>query len=666
VFAPLRHEARSRYLQQLSDRGFPILYIATGEREPMISVDNARGIQQAVAQLADHGHRQIAFLSGDPNDKGDSQTRLEAFHSAMREHDLQVDPSLVETGWHTLGGGYEAAQRILHSDSKFSAVVSSDDISAIGAMQAIREAGLRIPQDIAIIGFDDQPDAIAQIPPLASIHVPLAEMGEQALTLLSDHLVSGTGLDSFQVPTRLIPRQSCGCLPQVVSSAGQGGSSSQRFASHSDPGTEDIEAITRKFVTEMTATLPPASRYPFGERTNRLCTGLVQAFYASLKEYRSTHFLETLMTVLQELELAEEDINSWQSVISTLRHEMTRLPGVWAQARTQHLAEDLLHQARTAISESAQRQDFQHRYHLEITAQSLSELTARLSAALDERQAVQILDAHLSAIGIQHARVALFEPEGADPVAWSSLLHSYSEPADQCFPTREFPLPGLYPDGELLNLALVPLVFQDEPFGYVAFDAGNLGPCAIVARQLAATFKAARLHAQVFELSLKDALTGMHNRRYFDLFLNAEVDRSRRLGLCLVVMILDIDYFKEYNDAFGHLAGDQALQVVARCIQQERRAADVAARIGGEEFALILPETEIDGALKVTEKIRRAVAAHLPELQSPLTLSMGISLLKGDEIETVSIVQQADQALYEAKGRGRNQVRVFGPQGSSR
>jgi diguanylate cyclase (GGDEF)-like protein len=158
----------------------------------------------------------------------------------------------------------------------------------------------------------------------------------------------------------------------------------------------------------------------------------------------------------------------------------------------------------------------------------------------------------------------------------------------------------------------------------------------------------------------------MHNRRYFDLFLNAEVDRSRRLGLCLVVMILDIDYFKEYNDAFGHLAGDQALQVVARCIQQERRAADVAARIGGEEFALILPETEIDGALKVTEKIRRAVAAHLPELQSPLTLSMGISLLKGDEIETVSIVQQADQALYEAKGRGRNQVRVFGPQGSSR
>jgi diguanylate cyclase (GGDEF)-like protein len=663
VFAPLRHEARSRYLQELSDRGFPVLYIATGENGPTISVDNEGGIRQAVAHLADHGHRSIAFLAGDPNDKGDSKIRLDAYHAAMKEHGLPVTPAKVESGWHTLSEGYEAIRRIIESGPGITAVIASDDNSAIGAMQAIRKAGLQIPRDIAIIGFDDQPDAIAQIPPLASIHVPLTEIGEQALTLMFDHLARGTGLESFQVPTRLIPRQSCGCLPQVVSSAGKGGSSSQGFTSHTDPGTDDLEAISLKLVIELSATLPPASRFPFGERTNRLCTSLVQAFHASLKENRSTHFLETLMRVLQELELAEEDINSWQSVISSLRREMTRLPGIWGQTRIQHLAEDLLHQARTAISESAQRQDFQHRYQLEIVAQSLSELTARLSAALDERQAVQILDTHLATIGIQHARVALFEAEGDDPVAWSTLLHSYSELTSQRFPTRAFPSPELYPAGELLNLALVPLVFQDEPFGYVAFDAGNLGPCAIVARQLAATFKASRLHAQVFELSLKDPLTGVYNRRYFDLFLNAEADRSRRFDHPLVVMILDIDHFKEYNDSFGHQAGDRALQFVAQCIQQERRGADVVARIGGEEFAIILPETDVEGALRVAEKIRRAIAASLPELQRPLTLSIGISLLNGQEIETESIIQQADLALYEAKGRGRNQVCVFDRQG---
>jgi diguanylate cyclase (GGDEF)-like protein len=666
VFAPLRHEARSRYLRELSDQGFPVLYIATGERDPMISVDNAGGIHQAVDHLVDHGHRQIAFLAGDPNDKGDSQTRLEAYYSAMSKHGQPVDPALVASGWHTHSGGYEAVRRLIGSGLKFTAVISSDDNSAIGAMQAIREAGLRIPRDVALIGFDDQPDAIAQVPPLASIHVPLTEIGEQALTLMFDHLVSGTDLGSFQVPTRLIPRQSCGCLPQVVSSAGNGGSSSQGYASQSTPGTEDIEAIHLKLVTEMTAALAPASRYPFGERTSRLCTGLVQAFYASLKENRSAHFLETLMRILQELELVEEDINSWQSVISTLRREMTRLPGIWGQARTQPLAEDLLHQARTAISESAQRQVFQHRYQLEITAQSLSELTARLSAALDERQAVQILDTHLTTIGIHHARVALFETEGDDPVARSTLLHSYSELTSQRFQTREFPPAELYPPGELLNLALVPLVFQDEPFGYVAFDAENLGPCAIVARQLAATFKAARLHAQVYELSLTDALTGVYNRRYFDQFLTAEVDRSRRFSHCLVVMMLDIDHFKEYNDSFGHQAGDKALQLVAQCLQQERRGTDVVARIGGEEFALVLPETDVDGALKVAEKIRRTIAASHPELQRPLTLSIGISLLPGNEAGSESIMQQADQALYEAKGRGRDQICIFDDQGSGK
>jgi diguanylate cyclase (GGDEF)-like protein len=322
----------------------------------------------------------------------------------------------------------------------------------------------------------------------------------------------------------------------------------------------------------------------------------------------------------------------------------------------------MLHQARAAISESAQRQDYRHQHQQEITDQTLSELTARLSATLDERQAVEVLEASLVDMGVRHAQVALFEAEGDDPVAWSILLNSHSEPTSQRFPTREFPPPALYPSNEVLNLALVPLVFQDESLGYVAFDAGNLGPCAIIARQLAATFKTSRLHAQVFELSLTDALTGVYNRRYFDLFLKNEVDRSRRFGRGLGIMMLDIDYFKEYNDVFGHPAGDKALQFVARCLRQERRSADVVARIGGEEFALILPETEADGALKVAEKIRAALTG-LSDLRRPLTLSMGICILHGTDIEAEVIVRQADLALYEAKGRGRDQICFFEDKG---
>lgn len=661
VFAPLNNEARSHYLRELSRQGFPILYIASGESDPMISVDNAGGIQQAVDHLRKHGHEKIAFLAGDPDDKGDSQTRLEGYQAAIQRHGLESQPGRVAYGWHTFQGGYEAVRTMIASGVGFSALVASDDNSAIGAMQAIREAGLRIPEDVAIIGFDDQPDAVAQVPPLASIHVPLRMMGEQALTLMFDHLVHGYELSSIRIRTRLVPRQSCGCLPRAVISAGNPRQTSQLFVSHSEQEAEDLETIKQKLVNEMVSTLPSTSLFPLGEQTRRLCNRLVDEFYLSLKQQDVAPFQASLMAILQELEREDESIDFWQNIISILRLNMTYLPAVWDKPRTQSLAEDLLHQARTAISESAQRQDYRHQYQWEIASQAVSQLTARLSAILDVQQAVETLDAELSTTGIRHARVLLFEGENGDPVARSLLLSTQSLPVGQRFMTRAFPPPALYPPGELLNLALVPLVFQQESLGYIAFDASNLGPCAIIARQMAATFKSARLHAQVSELSLTDALTGVYNRRYFDLFLANEVDRSRRFNHRLGILILDIDHFKKYNDAYGHPAGDKALQFLARCLQQERRSADVVARIGGEEFALILPETDVEGAWNVAEKIREAVR-YSPDLKRSITVSIGISVLHGTKVEGDIMIQQADLALYEAKKRGRNRVCIYDPQ----
>jgi diguanylate cyclase (GGDEF)-like protein len=657
VFAPLLHPGRSRYLQELIAQGFPILFIASGEIGPMVSADNELGIHQAVRHLMGHGHRRIAFIAGDPGDPGDSRSRLSAYHSAIAEYGLESDPGLVVAGWHNSDGGYAAVQQILDSGSKFSALVASDDSSAIGAMNAIRDAGLQIPGDIAVIGFDDQPDAVAQVPPLASVHIPLLDMGEQALVLMVDHLTSGRGLESVELPTRLAARQSCGCLPDVVSSAGW--DRSRRGASQpTEPPASGLSEIKRQLVEEMTAVLPAQSRFPYGERTRRLCLLLVEAFLASLEKGDPAAFQTALMEFLRELELADENINPWQAIISVLRGKMLGLPASWKRTRTRRLAEDLLHQARAAISESAQRQDHRHHYLREIAAQSLSVLSARLSTILDESQTVRVLEEHLPAIGVRHAQVAIFEAEGQDPVAWSLMLNADLDATSQRFPSREFPPPLLYPPDELLNLALVPLVFQEERLGYVAFDAANLGPCANVARELAASLKVARLHAQVTELSLTDPLTGVYNRRHFDLFLKNEVDRSHRFKRGLAIVLLDIDHFKEYNDSFGHPAGDKALQFVANCLRGERRSADVVARIGGEEFALILPETEIHGALKVAGKVRAAMAGP-SELKRPITLSMGISVLQEGNAEPDLLMQQADSALYKAKGMGRDRVCIF-------
>jgi diguanylate cyclase (GGDEF)-like protein len=163
-------------------------------------------------------------------------------------------------------------------------------------------------------------------------------------------------------------------------------------------------------------------------------------------------------------------------------------------------------------------------------------------------------------------------------------------------------------------------------------------------------------------MALSDSLTGLSNRRHFDLRLAAEFKRASRDQLPIALVMIDVDYFKRYNDHHGHVAGDAALQAVATAVQAgPRRPGDVAARFGGEEFAILLPGTDLDGALAVAEVVRAAVAAlqfeHGASPFRTLTVSAGVHALvpvRGQAPR--ALIEAADRGLYQAKAAGRNQV----------
>jgi diguanylate cyclase (GGDEF)-like protein len=318
------------------------------------------------------------------------------------------------------------------------------------------------------------------------------------------------------------------------------------------------------------------------------------------------------------------------------------------------LAEDLLHQARTLISDSARRQFT--RLHLLQTHQeeALGRLTARLLSSLVEEQIFATLAESLDEVGIRGCQILYFEPQGEDPYGGSVQMSLGKESESRRFESRSFPPPGLYPEHEPFNLAVLPLFLQRECLGYAAFDGGNLEPLASIVIQLEAAIRSARLHAKVLELSLTDSLTGVQNRRLFEILLAKEVDRSRRYSRDLAMIMVDIDRFKDYNDTFGHPAGDEALREIARCLRDgARRGLDVVTRYGGEEFAIILPETDLEGAWAVAEEIRRRVNASTRLLRR-LTVSLGIASMRGEQMEAGTLVEQADSALYQAKNRGRD------------
>jgi diguanylate cyclase (GGDEF)-like protein len=181
------------------------------------------------------------------------------------------------------------------------------------------------------------------------------------------------------------------------------------------------------------------------------------------------------------------------------------------------------------------------------------------------------------------------------------------------------------------------------------------------ASQLAAELKEANRRLQ--ELAVTDGLTGLYNYRYFHTELQKEIDRARRHMHCVSLVMLDMDDFKRVNDNYGHLSGDMVLQAVAGLIGESSRNVDTVARCGGDEFSLILPETDVKGAAVVAEKLRKAIEANSVVIESikiRVTASLGMCIYdpqKG-QINKDEFIKAADRALYNSKNSGQNRLSI--------
>jgi diguanylate cyclase (GGDEF)-like protein len=223
-------------------------------------------------------------------------------------------------------------------------------------------------------------------------------------------------------------------------------------------------------------------------------------------------------------------------------------------------------------------------------------------------------------------------------------------------------------DDEKLPSAAVPLIFHERLIGVLQVTAANQARVwgeneilllRTVANQVAVAVNHASLFAQIQRQALTDALTGCYNRRSFEMQLDREMQVARRQHQPLSLIMLDLDRFKQLNDSVGHDAGDAALRKLADCFKRELRGVDWAARFGGDEFALILPQAYAEGALIVAERLR----ARIAEIEIPgfgcLSASLGIATFPSQGSSRSDLVIAADAALYSAKRGGRNRVCVF-------
>lgn len=201
-------------------------------------------------------------------------------------------------------------------------------------------------------------------------------------------------------------------------------------------------------------------------------------------------------------------------------------------------------------------------------------------------------------------------------------------------------------------------VIKGLKLGAVDYIIRPCNPLELMAR-IRTHLELKKLREKYYNLSIKDDLTGLFNRRFFIENLQQEIERFRRYGNPFTLALMDIDDFKLTNDTHGHIEGDKVLQILAEILQNSIRKTDIAGRFGGDEFALLFPETPADQAMQLLERI----AQVLKERDPPILLSIGVTeclsgTVIGDENAIETIIGRADRALYQVKRNGKNNLSV--------
>jgi diguanylate cyclase (GGDEF)-like protein len=306
-----------------------------------------------------------------------------------------------------------------------------------------------------------------------------------------------------------------------------------------------------------------------------------------------------------------------------------------------------------------------------------TQMLGELAGSIDlDEVLTRVLDAAGSIDGVDAALISLSPQPGGEPIV-ASLGLSTEEAERQSVTgppdgrdARSISMSYDYSaeqvaDGETIRAGVaVPLPGETAPLGMVtiftratnqAFSEEQIGELEELATRAGPAIENAGRFREARQLADLDALTSLHNRRYFHETLAREVARAHRYDRNLALIIFDLDDFKAINDRIGHLSGDGVLAEAAERVREVVRTADIACRVGGDEFAVILPESKLADADQLYARLQKAVSTRPVGQAGPLTISAGVAELQPDD-DAIAFFQRADHALYGAKERGKSQV----------
>ncbi len=444
-------------------------------------IDGDSALREGIRHLVEaHRYRRIAFLTG-PEGNPEAQARLRTYRETLTGYDLAPPEALIAAGDFKYESGVEAVAVLLDQRQlAFDAIVVANDQMALGVVDALRARGVRVPRDIAIIGFDDIQEARYTAPPLTTIRQPLRQQGRLAIEAIQRRLRGELLEDVLTLPTELVIRRSCGCY-----------SDARRVYMTSDLVTGDLEVASVRPGRELTVDAALRRRRPeilkaMREAVAGLTDGipeawegdLLDALVGELRGGPASGFADRVNALLEHVMRAGATGSAWQPALSALRREM--MPCLVSDPVMRSRAEDLFQEARVLVGDAVEHSQAQHRLTIERRARTLSDAAEALSAAFDLASLTEALRDCLPRLGIPSAFVVLDDAGGADGARVAFAYDSGRATAElEAFrdgrPGRSIAPEGLLPADHSYGMAVEPLFFKDDPFGYAIFEMGPPG-----------------------------------------------------------------------------------------------------------------------------------------------------------------------------------------------
>jgi diguanylate cyclase (GGDEF)-like protein len=626
-------------------------------------MDNEVGMYTAVKHLiVAHERRKIAMIAG-PTANPEAQARYRGFVRALAEQGMHVDARRMGFGdFNRASGGLAVAEifdRRGLGVGEVDAIVCANDVMALGALDELDRRGIRVPRDLSLVGFDDLDFARYARVPLTTVRQPVTEQVRHAVRSLAGAL-HGTALlkRAITFETEFVRRRSCGCNTR----------SRERVLSWPSPGeAQDFAEVLRARQKNVVANLRQAAHSGFDFVPEDWEERLFTAFLQQVAEPEAPALVNCVEDICYALLRRDSSVGTTHDVLLVLRRDALACVH---DAATRGRIYDLIQEALLVSSDMAAIAQAQQRGELVALMGTVAEATAAMLAAPSLDALGEAAAEHLPRLGIRAGAIALFtEPNRVTEESEATLMFGEKGRSEGPvrFPTRQI-APCGFLDGR--SAVVVPLGFRGERLGLAALEFG--APDTMLYEELRLVLSSAvtgallaravdQARREVEKLAITDPLTGLHNRRHLSERIRDEFVRMRRHPRSLSLALVDLDGFKQVNDRFGHEAGDRVLVTVAQRLRTGLREVDIVARFGGDEFVILLPETNAAQACMVSGRILQNLSGQPIDEHGIVGATFGVATTDDDglQIDADELLRRADHALLCGKRAGKGRVLHF-------